>query len=146
LGVEIRESEKVTNFIVRNGCVKGVNLARSIIEAEAVISTVHVWSLPLFKELGLKLPIKHFVHQRYVSAPFKSPFAFPPVNADSFGGYIRPAAGNRLLLGIETSDRKEWRVDSTDFRMAECTAPDDLWARGVERFSELLPALAQAKG
>src|SRR5438552_1418802 len=65
LGVEIRESEKVADFIVRNGRVAGVNLVESSIEAEAVVSTVHVWSLALFKGLGLKLPIKHFVHQRY---------------------------------------------------------------------------------
>jgi len=117
----------------------------SSIAAEAVVSTVHVWSLPLLKGLGLRLPIKHFVHQRYVSAPFENPFAFPPVNADSFGGYIRPAMGNRLLLGIETSDREEWRVDSTDFRMTECTAPHDLCAGAVDRFSELIPALTQAK-
>jgi sarcosine oxidase subunit beta len=145
MGVEIRESAKVTDFIVREGRVAGVMSAGSKIEADAVVSTVHVWSLPLFKGLGLKLPIKHFVHQRYVSAPFETPFAFPPVNADPFGGYIRPAAGNRLLLGIETSDREEWRVESTDFLMTECTAPEDLCAGAVNRFSELIPAVTQAK-
>jgi glycine/D-amino acid oxidase-like deaminating enzyme len=120
-------------------------LPGSSIEADAVVSTVHVWSLPLFKEIGLKLPIKHFVHQRFCSAPFATPFCFPPVNADPFGGYIRPAAGTRLLLGVETSEREEWRVDSTDFRMNECSAPEGVCSAAVERFSEFIPAVTKTK-
>ncbi|MBW7893174.1 MAG: FAD-binding oxidoreductase, partial [Chitinophagaceae bacterium] len=43
-----------------------------------------------------------------------------------FYGYCRPAAGGRLLFGIETSDREEWRVSDMDFRLDDLLRSTDL--------------------
>src|SRR5262245_12711841 len=81
-GVEILEGEPVIEFLRSGSRVTGVRTLRQSIAADAVVSTVHVWSLPVWRELGLRLPMKHFVHQRYVTARLPEPFVAPPVNAD----------------------------------------------------------------
>jgi len=144
LGVEIREYEKVTGFLRSGAAVTGVRTAKGDIPADAVVSTVHVWTLPFLDPLELSYPIKNFVHQRYLTAPWPRPWAFPPVNADPFGGYIRPAYGNRLLLGVETAEREEWRVESTDFIMPVLQAPPNLRAEAVQSFLKFFPALREA--
>lgn len=141
LGVEICEGEPVVEFLRRGDKVIGVRTPNQAIEADAVITTVHVWSLPVWRELGLRLPIKHFVHQRYVSAPLGQPFVAPPVNADPYHGYIRPAAGNRILMGLETEQREEFRVPSVDFRMDELTVPNAVRDNGRKHMQELAPVL-----
>ncbi|MBL9215578.1 MAG: FAD-binding oxidoreductase [Opitutaceae bacterium] len=142
LGVEIREQTTVTGFRRdQSGAVTGVRTAAGELPADAVVATVYVWTLPTLAPLGLRLPVKHFVHQRYVSAPLSSPPAFPPVNADPYGGYVRPAAGGRLLLGVETAERTEWRVNTVDFRMIDLAAPAGLRESTVERFRPFLPEL-----
>lgn len=139
LGVEIRENEKVTGFIRDGARLTGVQTAREKVPADAVVSTVHVWTLPVLDALAVRSPVKHFVHQRYVSAPVGSSLAFPPVNATPLGGYLRPAAGSRVLLGVETAEREEWRVQSTDFHMSQLAAPPGLREETVERFQSFFP-------
>ena len=141
LGVEIREGEPTIGFLRRGERVVGVRTVRQSVDAEAVVSTVHVWSLPVWKELGLQLPMKHFVHQRYLSKPLPQPFVAPPVNADPYLGYIRPAHGNRVLMGIETSDREEYRVGSLDFRMEALSTPTTVRDQGQERMLDFAPIL-----
>jgi len=142
LGVEILEREAVDEVMIREGRVEGVRLGDRTIEADAVVSTVHAWSLPFWRPLGLQLPMKNFVHQRYVSGPCAAPLSSPPVNAHLYGGYVRPATGNRILLGVETMDRDEWTVGSSEFCMSEVTAPAVLRDQTVELFKEFLPPLA----
>lgn len=144
LGVEIREGTRVTDFVLHGSQIEGVKLADgAVIGADAVVCTVHAWTLPVLEPLRLQLPVKHFVHQRYLSRPVNHPWHFPPTNADIFGGYVRPAAGNRLLLGVETADREEWRVTSPNFRMSELGAPSGLRETTVDRFGDFLPALRE---
>ena len=144
LGVDIREHQKVTGLIVERERLVGVQTADEDLKADAVVSTVHAWTLPFLKPLGVRFPVKHFVHQRYLSAPFREPLAFPPLNADPYGGYLRTAFGNRILLGVETPDREEWKVTSTGFHMSELSAPSALCDEAVKRFRPFCPALAGA--
>jgi glycine/D-amino acid oxidase-like deaminating enzyme len=79
-----------------------------------------------------------------VTEPLPEPLAIPPVNANPFGGYIRPAAGGRLLAGIETADRLEHRIDRRDFRLDELATPPELKALIRENFGGYAPAIAAA--
>jgi len=144
LGVDIRENTKVTGFLRDGARLTGVRTAAGDLPADAVVSTVHVWTLPFLEPLALSFPVKHFVHQRYLTTPGPKPWNFPPVNADPFGGYIRPAYGNRILLGMETAEREEWRVKSTDFTMPGLQPPPGLRDETVARFLPFLPALKDA--
>jgi sarcosine oxidase subunit beta len=142
LGVEIREHQKVTDFLLSNGRVTGVRTAEGPIEGDAVISTVYAWTVKLLERVGLRLPVKAFVHQRYVTRPLLAPVRMPAVNANPLNGYVRPASGRRLLVGVETSDREEYRVQSLDFHMSTLSAPPELKSQIVRDFVPLVPDLA----
>jgi len=144
LGVEIREHQQVSSFIQRGGRIAGVKTAQADIEADAVVCTVYSWTNALLAQLGLRLPVKAFVHQRYVTRPLPAPLAIPAVNANPLGGYIRPASGGRMLVGVETDDREEYRVPSVDFHMSTVSADPKLKDQALADFTPYVPALARA--
>jgi glycine/D-amino acid oxidase-like deaminating enzyme len=144
LGVEIREHQRVEEILIRNGRVAGVKTAEGLIEAEVLVCTVYAWTRNLLEPLGLRIPIKAFVHQRYTTKPLAEPVAIPAINANPLGGYIRPAYGNRLLAGIETLEREEYVVPSTQFHMAELSAPAQLKEELRQKFVPFLPVLGNA--
>jgi glycine/D-amino acid oxidase-like deaminating enzyme len=141
LGVEIREHQQVTDFVLRGGRIAGVRTTRELVEADAVICTVYAWTNLLIERIGLRLPVKAFVHQRYVTRPLPAPAAIPAVNANPLGGYIRPASGGRLLVGVETADRAEYRVPSLDFHMSALAAAPELKDQIMADFRPYAPAL-----
>jgi sarcosine oxidase, subunit beta len=142
MGVEIRENEMVNGFDVRSGRVVGVRVAAGVIAASTVVSTVYSWTRLLLATIGITLPVKCFVHQRYVTVPLAQPFqAIPAVNANPYMSYFRPALGNRLLAGIETADREEFVMDGPRFQMSAVTAAPELPAELRRRLLPLLPAL-----
>jgi glycine/D-amino acid oxidase-like deaminating enzyme len=145
LGVEIREHQQVTDFILQDGRMAGVKTTTESIAADAVVSTVYSWTNALLERLGLRLPVKAFVHQRYVTKPLPVPPGIPAVNANPLGGYIRPASGGRLLVGVETSERDEFRVPSIDFHMSAVSAAPELKANAMVDFAPFIPALGQAE-
>ena len=140
-GVIIREGSTVTGFVLRSGRIVGVHTASSALGADAVVCAVHAWIPTLLGLIGVRLPVKTFVHQRYLTEPLVDAATLPAINANTLGGYLRPASGRRLLLGAETPDRMEYQVPNADFRMAQLTAPAGLDAEIVRRFSGLTPRL-----
>jgi len=140
LGVEILEHQTVADFLERNGRITGVKTNVATFEGDAVVCTVYAWTLPLLERLNCRLPVKVFVHQRYVTKPLAVPVAVPAMNANPLLGYVRPARGNRLLLGIETTEREEYRVPSRDWQMS--VTADPIWKDSLrESFSGVIPAL-----
>jgi glycine/D-amino acid oxidase-like deaminating enzyme len=145
MGVEIREQQQVTDFLTSNGRVTGVQTAAGPVEGDAVVSTIHAWTIVVLQRLGLAVPFKNFVHQRYVTRPLPEALRFPAVNANPMGGYVRPASGNRLLVGIETAEREEYRVTSPDFHMTALTVDPALKQQIMRDFVGLLPALGRTE-
>jgi glycine/D-amino acid oxidase-like deaminating enzyme len=141
LGVDVREHQQVTDVLTRGGRVTGVRTPERDIEGDAVICTVYAWTLRLTDRIGLRLPVKSFVHQRYVTTPLPAPVRIPVINANPVKGYIRPASGNRLLVGIETSDREEYPVPSLDFRQSALSAAPELRDQLTRDFVPLAPDL-----
>ncbi len=144
LGVEIREGCMVSDFIVDAGRMAGVVAGGKRIEADAVVSTVHVWTLKVLESIGLQLPLKSFVHQRYVTAPLPTPVRIPAVNANPYGGYVRPHYGQRLLAGIENPDAPEFRVPDRTFQMSTITPPPGLGEVARENLLPLVPLAGRA--
>jgi sarcosine oxidase subunit beta len=144
LGVEIYEHRRVGGFVERNGRIVGVQTGDGVIEGDAVICTVHAWLPPVLALVNAQLPVKTFVHQRYVTTPFPAPVAVPAVNANPQGGYLRPAAGGRVLAGAETAWRTEYRVSSLDFHMSELSVPPQVKHELAASLTPLLPCLAQS--
>ena len=144
LGVEIREGCMVSDFIVDGGRMAGVVADGRRIEADAVVSTVHVWTLKVLETIGLQLPLKSFVHQRYVTAPLPAPVRIPAVNANPYGGYLRPHYGQRVLAGIENPEAPEFRVPGRDFLMSTITPPPGLGEAARKNLLPLVPTAGRA--
>lgn len=142
-GVNILEHQTVRDIVVRHGRVAGVRTDVATFQADAVIGTVYSWTLPLLGRLGWQLPVKTCVHQRYVTRPLRAPVKIPAINANPLAGYIRPAHGNRLLLGLETPEREEYRVPSLDWHMSAVSAAPELKKQLMQNFSPLVPNLAE---
>lgn len=145
LGVEIIEGERAIELLTTSGRVSGVRTTAREHHADIVISGVHAWTPQLWQHLGLRLPMKSFVHQRYVSAPLPTPLIAPPVNADPYLGYIRPAHGGRMLLGVETPQREQFDVTTADFRMSDLTVDTDVRERAVRSFESFAPCVKDAQ-
>jgi glycine/D-amino acid oxidase-like deaminating enzyme len=143
LGIDIRERQKVAGFLTSNGRVTGVRSNGRDLEGDAVVCTTHAWTAAVVEPLGWQLPVKNFVHQRYITRPLAGPVPIPAINANPLGGYVRPATGDRLLLGIETPEREEWRVTTSDFHMSALSAATELRDTLRNTFRPLLPALGE---
>ena len=141
-GVRILEHATVDEIVLESGRAAGVRMGREVLRADAVVVANYSWIVPLLATAGLQVPAKTFLQQRYVSAPQPKPFVAPPVNADPFLGYIRPADGNRILIGAETPDRDDVKVDDFAFRLDGLEDPPDLLAATVARFAGFVPGLA----
>lgn len=145
LGVDIRERVQVTGIEAGNGRSPTITTTTGQITADVLICTVHAWVAHLLAQQGWQVPMKAFVHQRYVTTPLPSPVHIPAVNANPHGGYLRPADGNRILAGIETADRPEFITPSSDFRMSELTTPPGLAEQLRHNMLPLLPRLAETE-
>ncbi|MDE2821845.1 MAG: FAD-binding oxidoreductase [Chloroflexota bacterium] len=78
LGVDIREGVTVSDFVKERERVTGVRVADGeLLKADQVISTVHSWTNRLLALAGHPLPIKSFVHQRYLTAPLTKAAKLP---------------------------------------------------------------------
>jgi len=141
LGVELRQGVTVTGFVEDHGQIRGVTTLDGPIEADVVICTTHAWTHNVLARMGVTIPMKAFVHQRYVSTPLDAPIGLPAINANPQGGYIRPAAGNRLLAGAETADRAEHRITELDFQMNSLTVPARVKQELATNLTPLVPAL-----
>ena len=141
LGVEIREGASVTGFVNERGRIAGVTVERDLVGADQVICTLHSWTNRLLTEIGRQLPVKSFVHQRYVTAAMPRAASLPAVNANPHEAYLRPAAGNRVLVGGETADREDFVTPSLDFRMQRLNAPRGFSEELRNKVRPLLPLL-----
>ena len=139
LGVEILENCIVSDVIEDSGCIVGVVADNKPMKATAVVSTVHVWTLKVLDKIGLPIPLKSFIHQRYVTETLPSPVNVPAVNANPWGGYFRPAYGNRLLVGIENPSGSEYVVPNKNFRMSTISPPQGLSDTAKTQLLPLVP-------
>lgn len=141
LGVDIREYVTVTSLVKERESVKGLVADGEVIEADQVICTLHSWTNRLLAEVGRQLPIKSFVHQRYLTEPLTKAVKLPAVNANPYEAYLRPANGNRILVGGETPDRHELGTPSLAFRMEPLSAPSGFSKELRDKVKPLLPIL-----
>lgn len=145
LGVKLVENCVVEELLTAGDRVTGVRTATGVIGADAVVVTNYAWILPLLATAGIAIPAKTFVHQRYVSKPLQAQLHIPPVNADPYLGYVRPADGNRVLVGAETPDRDDWKVRDFGFQLAAMADDPAVLPDVLARFGDFLPALGEAE-
>ncbi len=140
-GVSLREHLALKSILTKSGRVTGVLTEKGPIAADVVISTSYAWTNLVLDTVDIQLPVKSFVHQRYVTRQLSKPLQIPAVNANPLYGYFRPASDGRLLVGYETANRQEYKVVQSGFSMTSLSAPPEVPQLLMETFSEVLPAL-----
>jgi len=127
MGVEIREHQAVESFLLEHGGIAGVCLrGAGILRADATVCTVNAWANSLLAQVDQPLPVRNFVHERFVTKPFDHPPRLPAVNCDAAGFYFRPTESNGLLLGASNLEAEQV-VPGVDFDLGELTpAPTSL--------------------
>lgn len=144
-GVEIIEKQPVNGFVHAGGKVRGVMTPEGPIHAGAVVCTTLSWAGLLLQELGLRIPMKAFVHQRYELTPVSSLPALPAVNANPLGIYFRPALDGRILVGIETLDRQDFAMPNRDYRLSALAIDPALGASASARLASIVSAAKGAR-
>jgi sarcosine oxidase subunit beta len=116
MGVDIREHDALTGFIVEGGRVRGVRARTSgEIHCDTVVCTVNAWANHVLAHVGQRLPFKNFIHERFVTFPFDRPPRLPATNDQSTGAYVRPTEDNRLLMGTGSNNPTEFEIPGPDF-------------------------------
>ena len=141
LGVRVVTGSTVERIESRNGRAIGVRTEGRVVQADAVVVANYAWVLPLLKTVDIAIPAKTFLHRRYVSAPMAQPFVAPPVNADPYSGYVRPAHGNRILVGAETPDLNDIKLTDYRFRYEQLEDDEKLRDEVVARFIDFVPVM-----
>ena len=158
LGVEIRENQALVEFAMDGDSVTGVvtrgrrsnepetstDVARTV-EADAVVCTVNSWANHVLSRAGFKLPMKNFIHERFVTKPFPSPPRLPAVNDNVKDGYVRPTDDNRLLLGTGAHNPDEFVLPGPDFKFTELEPDPRALPFLRENFVDRVPLLQGAE-
>ncbi|MCC6291218.1 MAG: FAD-binding oxidoreductase [Bryobacterales bacterium] len=144
-GVTILEHTRVEEVLTANGAVTGVRTAHSTIPAGAVVCATYGWTRLLLEPLGVTVPVKAFVHQRFEAVPRAPLPPFPAVNANPLGIYARPARDGRVLVGIETLDRPNFEIPHAEFNLSSLTITPGLRSIALDRLAVLLPAAGGAQ-
>ena len=119
-GVQIREHCIVEDFLVERHRVQGVRLrGGEELRADATVCTVNAWANSLLSLVGQPLPVRNFVHQRFVTLPFAEPPRLPATNDDAKGVYYRPTEDNRILLGTGAIEPVQIKKPGPDFDLVE---------------------------
>jgi len=141
MGAEIRENTLVRSMLLSGNTVTGVTTNHGDVQADAVICATYAWTNNLLESLGISLPAKSFIHQRYVTKALPSPIRTPAVNADDYFGYIRPTADGKILMGVETPNTPDLPINNSQFQLSELPDQWDLAEQGKAIIEDLLPAL-----
>ena len=155
LGVEIRENQALVEFDMNGSSVTGVvvkDMASSstpsqdmTIKADAVICTVNAWANKVLSLAGYQVPMKNFIHERFVTKPFPTAPQLPAVNDNVKDGYFRPTDDNRLLLGTAAHNPNEFSISGPDFTFDELEPDPTALPFLKDTFVDRLPLLSEAE-
>ncbi|MEE2658889.1 MAG: FAD-dependent oxidoreductase [Candidatus Latescibacterota bacterium] len=145
LGVRIREACVVEDFLVESGEVRGVLLrGGEELRSDFTVCTVNSWANTLLSRVGQPLPIRNFVHERFVTRPFDEPPIVPATNDNSHGVYYRPTEDGRLLLGTGALEPEQVPLPGIDLLLEDLEPNAGSITFIADAVRERLPRLAAA--
>lgn len=97
-GVELHQLTEVTDVLVNNGRVEGVQTNRGRINSRCVIQAVAGHSSLLASMAGFTLPIVSYPLQAMVTQPVK-PFLDPLVSSSALHCYVQQTSRGEIVLG-----------------------------------------------
>ena len=127
-GVRIIESCPVTDFIVRDNRIRGVETAQGRIDAEVVVLACGMWSRQLGAKIGVSVPLQAAEHYYLLTEPIDGVHASLPVVEDpDCYAYVREEGGG-LLFGLFEPDGVTWGLDGIRSDVSFINLPTD-WDR-----------------
>ena len=131
---------KLVEFLIENGRVRGVRTDQGEIAAPVVVAATGPWTRPLFKDIGIDLPIETEYHQVAIlkNAPDMKGGGCACIDSVS-ATYFRSDAHDKFLIGDFYGQRP---VDPDNFPQR---ASDDELEEIIERASRRIPKLENAE-
>ena len=80
---------------------------------------MNAWANSLMAQAGQPLPVRNFVHERWVTMPLGRPPRLPATNDDAKGVYYRPTEDDRVLLGTGAHEAVQIERPGPDFRLTQ---------------------------
>ena len=145
MGVEIRENEPVVGFDVKNGMLTGVITEETRLEADAAVCAVNAWANHVLSSVGYEIPMKNFIHERFVTKPFDKAPRIPVINDNVLEGYIRPTDDNRILVGTGYHNPSQYEISGSDFEVSSLEPNPDALPFCKEQFVHRAPMLEGAE-
>ena len=145
MGVEIRENEPVVGFDVKNGVLTGVITKETRLEADAAVCAVNAWANHVLSSVGYEIPMKNFIHERFVTKPFDKAPRIPVINDDVLDGYIRPTDDNRILVGTGYHNPSQYEISGSDFEVSFLEPDPDALPFCKKQFVHRAPILEGAE-
>ena len=144
MGVQIREGETVQEFLIEGGKAVGLRTAEEgELRADAVVCTVNAWANSLLESVGQKLPVRNFVHERFVTEPFDRMPQLPATNDDATRVYFRPTEDGRVLLGTGAVEPEQVSRPGPEFDMGQLEPTPASLPFIVEAVEERLPMMQE---
>jgi glycine/D-amino acid oxidase-like deaminating enzyme len=106
-GVEIIEDCEVTDILIENERVTGVQASGSRVEATNLFVANSTWGQPQLARYGLDVPVyPHRVEMAFFHVPASGEFTLNCCVSDSRSQlYLRPEIGNQIFVGWREGDR-----------------------------------------
>jgi sarcosine oxidase subunit beta len=131
---------RVTQFLVSDGKLRGVQTDQGDIESPIVVAAVGPWSRPLFEAVGYNLPVETEFHQVAIlkNAPDMRTGGCACIDSAT-ATYFRPDGFDKFLVGDFYGKRP---VDPDQFPQR---ASDESLAEIIERASRRVPKIENAQ-
>lgn len=150
MGVQIREHEEVVDFDLKGSKINGIVTRSSVSQKETkekidvVICAVNAWINHLLSLVDFQIPMKNFIHERFVTRPFETKLNLPAINDRVVEGYIRPTEDNRLLVGTDAHNPINFLMPNQQFTVDQLSPDSRALPFLKERFKIRVPVIEKA--
>jgi sarcosine oxidase subunit beta len=104
MGIPIHERTKVTDIILENGGIKGVETSQGYLSSEIIVNAAGAWGAEIAKMAGIDLPVEPYRRQVFITKAFDGiPRPVPMIIDQDTQFYIRGYAPG-ILMGMTDHD------------------------------------------
>lgn len=124
-GAKVIERVKVTDILVKDGVIVGVETDQGRIDAEVVVNCAGQWAREIGKMCGVSVPLHSAEHMYIVTGEIEGVHPDLPVMRDPDGYiYFKEEVGGLVMGGFEP-EAKPWGMDGIPEKFEFSLLPDD---------------------
>lgn len=104
MGIPIHERTEVTDILLENGGIKGVETSQGFLPSEIIVNAAGAWGAQIAKMVGIDLPVEPYRRQVFITKAFDAiPRPVPMIIDQDTQFYIRGYAPG-ILMGMTDLD------------------------------------------